>query len=152
VDTLLELSPALVIVAVVVAVARRIRFERASMRRLTRSADAAEARYRSLIERLPLIVYEDAPDEFSSSIFISPQTTAMLGYSPQDWQDDKELYVKLLHPDDLEQGLSFLAQTRPNDIWTKEYRMIARDGRTVWIRDTGVTVFDEDGVPICYQG
>ena len=151
-DTLLELSPALVIAAVLVAVARRIRFERVFMRRMAQNVGAAEARYRALIERLPLIVYEDAPDEFSSSIFISPQTTAMLGYSPQDWLDDKELYVKLLHPDDLEQGLAFLAETGPNDVWTKEYRMIARDGRTVWIRDTGVSVCDEHGTPICYQG
>ncbi|MDX6546977.1 MAG: hypothetical protein QOG33_527 [Gaiellales bacterium] len=151
-DNLLELSPALVIAAVAVAMCRRIRFERSSMRRLAKNVDDANARYRSLIERLPLIVYEDAPDEFSSSVFISPQTTAMLGYSPQDWADDKELFVKLLHPDDLEQGLDFLADTAPGDVWTKEYRMITRDGRTVWIRDTGVSVCDEQGTPICYQG
>ncbi|MDX6549791.1 MAG: hypothetical protein QOJ31_475 [Gaiellales bacterium] len=152
-DSLLELSPALVVVtAVAVTAFRRVRFERDSMRRLTQNADAAEARYRSLIERLPLIVYEDAPDEFSSSNFISPQTTAMLGYSPQDWKDDKELFVKLLHPDDREDGLAFLADTPPGDVWTKEYRMIARDGRTVWIRDTGVSVCDEHGNAVCYQG
>ena len=64
--------------------------------------DAAEARYRALVERLPLIVYEDEPNEYSSSVFISPQTTEMLGYTPEEWTADRELFVKLLHPDDRE--------------------------------------------------
>ena len=33
-----------------------------------------------------------------------------------------------------------------------EYRLIAKDGRVVWIRDEGVVVFDEDGRPLYLQG
>ncbi len=122
------------------------------MRRMIQSVDAAEARYRELVERLPLIVYEDAPDEVNSSIFISPQTTPMLGYTPEEWSADRELFIKLLHPHDRDRALEIVASATPGEVWTEEYRLIARDGRTVWIRDTGLCVADEHGVPACYQG
>src|SRR5439155_9324256 len=116
------------------------------------TVDAAEARYRALVERLPLIVYEDEPNEYSSSVFISPQTTEMLGYTPQEWASDPELFVKLLHADDREQSLRQLASTAAGEGWTSEYRLIARDGRVVWIRDTGICVADGAGTPLSYQG
>ncbi len=153
-DILLAIAPAIV-VAVLAASAvllRRMRSQRASLARLSRTVDAAEARYRQLVERLPLIVYEDEPNEFSSSVFISPQTTNMLGYSPDDWAADSELFVKLLHPDDRAPAMDMLAAAVPGEVWTLEYRLIARNGRTVWIRDTGVSVADENGTPVSYQG
>ena len=76
------------------ALALRIRSERASVRKMSQTVDAAEARYRSLVERLPLIVYEDEPDQFSSAVFISPQTTEMLGYTPADWVAEREMFSK----------------------------------------------------------
>jgi diguanylate cyclase (GGDEF)-like protein/PAS domain S-box-containing protein len=154
VDNLLTIAPALVsaVLAASVAFALRIRSERASARRMSQTVDAAEARYRLLVERLPLIVYEDEPDQFSSAVFISPQTTEMLGYAPADWIEDPEMFVKLLHPDDRERTMQALADNVSGDVWTMEYRLIARDGRTVWIRDTGVCVVDAAGTPLNYQG
>src|SRR3989442_3797351 len=76
----------------------------------------------------------------------------MLGYTPAEWAADPEMFVKLLHPDDRERSLRELASTAPGDVWTSEYRLIARDGRTVWIRDTGICVADEQGSPVSYQG
>ncbi|TMB86036.1 MAG: PAS domain S-box protein, partial [Chloroflexi bacterium] len=154
VDNLLTIAAALVsaVLAASVALALRIRSERASVRRMSLTVDAAEARYRALVERLPLIVYEDEPNEYSSSVFISPQTTEMLGYTPQEWASDPELFVKLLHADDREQSLRQLASTAAGEGWTSEYRLIARDGRVVWIRDTGICVADGAGTPLSYQG
>jgi diguanylate cyclase (GGDEF)-like protein/PAS domain S-box-containing protein len=154
VDNLLTIAPALVsaVLAASLALALRIRSERASVRRMSLTVDAAEARYRALVERLPLIVYEDEPNEYSSSVFISPQTTEMLGYTPDEWAADAELFVKLLHPEDRDRSLKELASKAGGDVWTMEYRLVARDGRTVWIRDTGICVADEQGSPVSYQG
>ncbi len=41
--------------------------------------------FRGLVERLPLIIYIDEPDPTSPSLYISPETTLMLGYTPEDW-------------------------------------------------------------------
>ena len=43
---------------------------------------------RDLLERLPLIIYIDVPDPSSPSLYISPQTTQVLGYTPEEWASD----------------------------------------------------------------
>ena len=43
----------------------------------------AIASFRDLVEWLPLVVYIDAPDVQSKSLYISPQTTAAFGYTPE---------------------------------------------------------------------
>src|SRR5437870_74829 len=64
-----------------------------------------DRRYRTLVEQLPLVIYVDALDANSSNIFTSRQIEALLGYSVQEWRDDGELFVKLLHPEDRQRVL-----------------------------------------------
>ena len=56
--------------------------------------------WRALIERLPLAVYIDRLDEWSSSLYTSPQIEAMLGYSPGEWTSDDHLLLRVLRPKD----------------------------------------------------
>ena len=49
------------------------------------SIRAAETRYRTLVEQLPLAVYIDRVDAASSNLYTSPQIEAMLGYSVEEW-------------------------------------------------------------------
>jgi diguanylate cyclase (GGDEF)-like protein/PAS domain S-box-containing protein len=112
-----------------------------------------ERRYRTLVEQLPLVIYVDALDATSSNIFTSRQIENMLGYSVEEWRDDAELFVKLLHPEDRERVLRAHAHTQStHDPLRLEYRLRARDGRYVWIRDDGVVVTDDRGDPLYLQG
>ncbi|MGN6798492.1 MAG: GAF domain-containing protein, partial [Gaiellaceae bacterium] len=61
-----------------------------------------ERRYRTLVEQLPLVIYVDALDSMSSNIFTSRQIEGILGYPVDEWRDDPDLFVKLLHPEDRE--------------------------------------------------
>jgi PAS domain S-box-containing protein len=113
----------------------------------------AEKRYRDLIEQLPLVTYIDEP-AVAPSIYISPQIEGLLGYSAEEWLADPDLFVNLLHPDDRERVLVdhdrvFAAG---ESSWSFEYRLIARDGRTVWLRDDAVVVRDEEGTALYVQG
>ena len=113
----------------------------------------AEKRYRDLIEQLPLVTYIDEP-AVAPSIYISPQIEGLLGYSADEWLADPDLFVKLLHPDDREQVLAdhdrvFAAG---ESSWSFEYRLVARDGRTVWLRDDAVVVRDDEGKALYVQG
>jgi PAS domain S-box-containing protein len=113
----------------------------------------AEKRYRDLIEQLPLVTYIDEP-AVAPSIYISPQIEGLLGYSADEWLADPDLFVKLLHPADRERVLAdhdrvFAAG---DSTWSFEYRLVARDGRTVWLRDDAVVVKDDDGKPLYVQG
>jgi PAS domain S-box-containing protein len=114
----------------------------------------AEKRYRDLIEQLPLISYIDEPTETAPSIYVSPQVEDLLGYAPHEWLADRELFLKLLHPDDRERVVADHARALgAGDMhWSFEYRLVARDGRTVWIRDDAVVVRDEEGRPLYTQG
>jgi PAS domain S-box-containing protein len=51
----------------------------------------AEARYRTLVEQLPLAIYVDRVDETSSNIYTSPQIEPMLGYSSEEWRSNPVL-------------------------------------------------------------
>jgi len=58
-----------------------------------------------------------------------------------------------MHPDDRERVLAEDARTNetgePFDV---EYRLITRDGRTVWVLDQAVLLRDPDGGPLYWQG
>ena len=113
----------------------------------------AEARYRTLVERMPAIVYIDRLDESSSTVYISPQVEAVLGYSPDEWTADPEFWVKLIHPNDRERALAENARTNiTGEPFRMEYRLVARDGRIVWIRDEAVALHDSTGRPQFWQG
>ncbi|MGI9067642.1 MAG: sigma 54-interacting transcriptional regulator [Pyrinomonadaceae bacterium] len=111
----------------------------------------SEARYRSLVESLPAIVYVAAPRPPYSPIYVSPNIES-LGYTLEEWFRLPDLWVSLLHPDDREWVLreteAAMAAGRENDY---EYRVIARDGTTHWFHDRGRFVLAENR-PFCWQG
>ena len=110
-------------------------------------------RYRTLIEQLPLVVYVDALDELSSNIFTSRQIEPLLGYSAEEWEGDAHLFARLLHPEDRERVLEAHRHTRrTHEPLSIEYRLVARDGSVVWLRDEGVVVLDDEGQPLHLQG
>ena len=113
----------------------------------------AGADYRGLVEGLPLIVYIDAPDAISPSLYVSPQTTEILGYTPEDWASSPDFFVSILHPDDRERVVAQTAHMlATGERLRSEYRLLRRDGRVAWVRDEGVLVRDTAGEPLCMQG
>ena len=107
---------------------------------------AAEERYRTMVEQLPLVTYLDNLDDSSSAVYMSPQVESLLGYSVQEWLDDPELFPRLLHPADRERVMAEVRRcNRTGDPFIEEYRLIARDGRVVWIRDEAHHLKTVDG-------
>jgi PAS domain S-box-containing protein len=113
-----------------------------------------ETRYRLLVEQIPLVIYIDALDETSSNIYTSPQIEPVLGYTPEEWVADRELFTKVLHPDDRNRVMGEIARAHESDAesFCSEYRLLARDGRVVWVHDESVTIRDEEGRPLFVQG
>ncbi|HSD48632.1 MAG TPA: PAS domain-containing protein [Actinomycetota bacterium] len=116
-------------------------------------ARRAELRYRSLVETLPAVVFIDQLDERASNMYTSPQSELLLGYTTQDWDEDRDLWAKILHPEDRDRCLAAQARhVESAELFDQTYRLIARDGRTLWIRDVAVIVHDDDGTPLYSQG
>ncbi|MBI2238642.1 MAG: PAS domain-containing protein, partial [Actinobacteria bacterium] len=112
-----------------------------------------EARFRTLVEHIPAAFHISGLDETASTIYISPQVEAILGYAPEEWVADDELWLKLLHPDDRERAVAVNRHhVTTHGPMSEDYRMIARDGRVVWIHDESVVMRDEQGRPLNAQG
>lgn len=108
---------------------------------------------RSLIEQVPVTVYIDRLDDISSNVFMSPQLEAVLGYAAAEWASDSEFYIKVIHPDDLERVLAEHRRTRETgDLFSMEYRMVARDGSVHWFLDEARVIRDEAGRPVFHHG
>lgn len=114
---------------------------------------SAETRYRTLVEHAPAVIYIDAADEVSSAVYMSSQIESILGYAPEEWLADPELFMKLLHPGDRERVLDESRRTNETgETFSMEYRLIARGGRTVWVHDEALLVRDEEGRPLYWHG
>jgi PAS domain S-box-containing protein len=113
----------------------------------------AEARYRTLVENLPLTSYVSGLSADFMHRYISPQIEQLLGYTADQCTDNPELLGRIIHPDDLDRVVEEARRMRRDlDRSQLEYRVIARDGRTVWVFDEMVTVRDEQGEPVGLQG
>ncbi|MGZ3460400.1 MAG: PAS domain-containing protein, partial [Archangium sp.] len=110
----------------------------------------SQRQYAELIDTIDGIVWEaDASFRFT---FISKQAERLLGYPFQRWLQEPDFWVKHLHPEDREWALAFCRQAvREGRAHEFEYRMVAADGRPVWLRDL-VTVVFEAGVPRKLRG
>jgi diguanylate cyclase (GGDEF)-like protein/PAS domain S-box-containing protein len=108
----------------------------------------AEKRYRTLVERAPAITYihQQQPGSFSGTAYVSPQIEDVLGYTQGEYASDPEFWKTILHPDDRERVLANDERTGDTgEPFNLEFRMIAKDGRVVWLRESGTLGQDEDG-------
>src|SRR5262249_50191605 len=111
------------------------------------------ATLRSLIEQVPVTVYIDRLDDISSNVYMSPQLEVVLGYSAEEWATDREHFLKVVHPEDRDRVLAEHRRTRETgDLFSMEYRMVARDGSVRWFLDQARVVRDEAGQPVAHHG
>ncbi|MEO6306458.1 MAG: PAS domain S-box protein [Nitrospiraceae bacterium] len=111
----------------------------------------SDQRYASLINSVNGIVWEADPATFCFT-FVSTQAEHILGYPVQQWLNDPSFWPNRIHPEDREQAVAYcVEQTKLGLPHDSEYRMLAADGRTVWIRDI-VSVVVEVGDPVVLRG
>jgi PAS domain S-box-containing protein len=132
---------------------RRVEERTAELSAALEAQREAEQRYRNLVEELPLAVYMDRPDDpLGASLYVSPPIEAMFGYPAEAWLEPS-FFVDHVHPDDRDAIPEMQVDSHARDgKGTFEYRMIAADGRTVWIRDDNTLVRDEQGDPAYVLG
>ena len=115
--------------------------------------EAAEHRYRTLVERLPAITYMAEVGVTGRWLFVSPQIQSMLGYTPAQWMADPSLWMTSIHEDDLRLALEAEKRVQETgELYKAEYRMRARNGRVLWFRDEGAILDDMPGPKPIMQG
>jgi PAS domain S-box-containing protein len=100
-----------------------------------------------ILEDVGAIVWEGDPRTFAFT-YVSSGAERLLGYPARRWLEDPTFWVDHIHPDDREWVLAYCQDcTSRLEEHDFDYRMIAADGRVVWLRDV-VRVEGSDGRPI----
>jgi PAS domain S-box-containing protein len=101
-------------------------------------------RFRDLVDSVEGIVWEADATTLQFS-FVSDQAERILGYPVERWLSEPTFWKDHLHPDDRERAVPFRERASgENRDHEFEYRMIAADGRVVWLHGL-VTVVVEGG-------
>lgn len=91
--------------------------------------------YESLVHAIDGIVWEMDAQDFTFT-FVSKQSERILGYTAEEWLAEPEFWQNHLHPDDRSWVVDFcrdaIGKKKDHEF---DYRMIAADGRIVWLRD-----------------
>lgn len=124
-------------------------------RRMEAQLREAERRYRTLVERLPAVIYIADRDAQARTRYMNPRIHELLGFSPDEWLADPKLWHKQVHPDDRERVFTAIRSSLvTNAPFRAEYRLHTRDGRVVWVHDEVVTTAERDaqGTPTSVIG
>lgn len=113
----------------------------------------AEAKYRSLVEHIPAVVYLDPVDEDSLSIYVSPQVHDLIGITPEEWLADYYAWRNHVHPEDIDRAFAEYEEAYEAHVpLNHEYRMVHADGTVKWVLEQAFPIEDEDGNPWLIQG
>lgn len=97
---------------------------------------ASEEALKVVLQDVPLVMYVAECGNATGVIYISPQIEQMLGFSREQWLQQPDLWKERLHPRDAERVLrQFQASVEAKTRFSAEYRLVARDGSTVWVDD-----------------
>jgi PAS domain S-box-containing protein len=133
------------------AIARQV-MSQLELRRMSDAESAARLKFRALVEQLPGGVYiEDLGA--SSGFYFSPHIERLTGYTADEWASDPDFFARVLHPDDRDRVITAFASAHETQVPIQiEYRVIAKDGREVWIQDDAAVALGDHGLPVYFQG
>jgi diguanylate cyclase (GGDEF)-like protein/PAS domain S-box-containing protein len=138
-EELIEIPLMVAILVLIFAIAGRRARAEAELRQ-------AESRNRQLVESVQAIVWR-ADAQTLQFNFVSKEAEALLGYPVERWTAEPTFWRDHLHPDDCQWAVDFCMQaTARMEPHAFEYRMLAADGRVVWLRDM-VRIIAEDKRP-----
>ncbi|HLP91258.1 MAG TPA: PAS domain S-box protein [Nostocaceae cyanobacterium] len=114
-------------------------------RQASAALEASEARFRQLTEKVRVI-----PWQFDKSTqnfkYVGPQCEEILGYPVSEWYKN-DFWPEHLHPEDRNRTLQFCEElTHKFENFELEYRMIAANGKIVWLYEIVNVVREENGV------
>jgi PAS domain S-box-containing protein len=106
--------------------------------------------FETLVNSIEGIVWQAELPSFRFT-FVSQQAERLLGYPLSSWLEQPQFWKNHIHPEDQARVLSLCTRISAAKHKSFEYRMIANDGRIVWVRDN-VTVRSEPGTASQLQG
>ena len=101
----------------------------------------------TLVGASPAIIYTTEISAEYACTFVSENLVLIMGYAPWEMRDDKEFWIKRLHPEDAPRVFAEMKQIIEEGGGVLEYRFRHRDGHYIWVQDTSTVTHDDDGKP-----
>lgn len=124
-------------------------------RHLTQAAlKESEERYRELLSAVPTYTYTvHFKDGMPVRTDHGTGCRNVTGYTPAEFDADPDLWINMIHPDDRAMVVNYVGSVESRTrIAPVEHRIVHKDGRTRWIRDTIVPRWSESGQVAMYDG
>ncbi|MCK4785351.1 MAG: response regulator [Desulfobacteraceae bacterium] len=123
---------------------QKVQERSAELSKVNEELQKKEFHFRNLVESARAVPWELDLDTWCFT-YVGRQAVKLLGYPLESWYE-KNFWVEHLHPDDRELAVRFCQEeTAKGEEHEFECRMIADDGRTVWIRHYVSVATDESG-------
>ncbi len=113
---------------------------------------ASQQKYHSLIQSIPGVVweYDFVLHKFS---FVNDRAEELLGFPIEAWLTQPDFWADRLHPADRDATIQAFSDAIDNrQTCEAEYRLLAADGRIVWVYDIATPVLDSQGKLIATNG
>lgn len=105
---------------------------------------SGELQYQELVDSLEAVVWRRDPQTLRFT-YVSRQAEALLGYPVGRWLNEPTFWEDAIHPQDRYLAVSVCVESIRHKRTDKfEYRMVAADGRIVWIRNSVRVIVDND--------
>jgi len=102
---------------------------------LQREQARTEQRLREVVQDLDAIVWEADAETWQFSL-VSQRAENILGYPVSQWLTEPNFWLNHIHPDDRERTAALCREaSAQGQGHALEYRMVAADGRAVWLAD-----------------
>lgn len=103
--------------------------------------------YRSLVEQIPSVSYVSPIANTPEFAYISPQIQDLLGIIASEWNAGFfNAWAAYVHPDDRDRVQQEVQRSiETGEPFCSEYRMINREGKIIWVRDTARIGLATDG-------
>jgi len=108
-----------------------------------------------LVRHVPVVVYKAETGQHGRWLYVSPQIEGLLGYTPEEWLADPKLWWERIHPDDRDQVLAdeeAILVSAGTKSEAAQYRMVTRDGRTIWVSDDASVIKNGSGASLYWSG
>src|ERR1700724_2623747 len=107
-----------------------------------------EARYRTLVEQIPAVVFMTYLDRGIGEAYVSPQIESALGFSQEEWLGDPVPPYSPIHPAPKERWSTEAAEMfLTGNPLRSAYRVVSRNGRVIWFHCEAKMIRKEDGEP-----
>ena len=118
--------------------------------RVDQELRSSEERYRTLVNNLPVVVWE--ADETTAATFISRRVEQIYGFTQEEmYAAGPDLWAERIHEDDRQRVTDAYAAFFTGEcVFDEEFRIKRKDGEWVWLHDFAYAITTRENKKIAY--